>query len=321
MIAPAFRTPTDAPRWKRLVVYSPLARILFFVLVIGVLGVAVHLLLRLTGWLGPDVPRPRNIAGALLQYVIPSVAAYLLLTRGVERRWPGELLRPRLVSEFVLGALAGAAYISAVVAALWLAGGYEVVDVRRDIQFAGSLLVTGLGAAVFEELMFRGVLFRIVEEGLGTWAALLASALVFGFVHIGNPGATAWSSLAIAIEAGLLLGMAYHATRSLPLCIGLHAAWNFTQGSVYGSAVSGTTTRNSWLVPRISGPDWLTGGAFGFEASVLAATIGLAAALALAAWAGRRQTLVAWRPGRAPAALRTSPDNGLAATASATPPC
>lgn len=318
-VALAYRTPPDAPKWRRRLLYSPVARILVFLLLLVAVGLPLHLLLQATGWAGPGVPRPQAIAGALLQYATPSVTAYLLLTQLVERRWPAELLRRRLVADFALGALAGAAYISAVVAALWLAGAYEVVDVRRDIQFAGSLLVTGLGAALFEELLFRGVLFRIVEEGLGTGAALLISALVFGFVHLGNPGATVWSSVAIAIEAGLLLGMTYQVTRSLPLCIGLHAAWNFTQGSVYGSAVSGTSGRSSWLVPRTSGPDWLTGGAFGLEASVVAAAIGLAAALALATQAGRRGTIVAWRPGKAPAAARVAPDNGLAATAS--PPC
>ena len=315
----AYRPPADATTWRRRLLLSPVARILVFVLLTIAIGFPLHLVLRSTGWIGPDAPRHLGIPGALLQYAIPSIAAYLLLARLVERRWPAELLRRSFLVDFAVGALAGAAYITAVVGALWLAGAYEVAGVRHDIQFAGSLLVTGLGAAIFEELLFRGVLFRIVEEGLGTWAALLVSALVFGFVHIGNPGATAWSSVAIAIEAGLLLGMTYQVTRSLPLCMGLHAAWNFTQGTVYGSAVSGLSGRNSWLVPRISGPDWLTGGAFGFEASVLAAAIGLAAALALAALAGSRGTIVDWRPGKAPAAARMAPDNGLAATAS--PPC
>ena len=67
------------------------------------------------------------------------------------------------------------------------------------------------------------MLFRIVEEGLGTWWALAISALLFGAIHIANPGATLWSSAAIAIEAGLLFGLLYHVTRSLPLCMGVHA--------------------------------------------------------------------------------------------------
>ncbi len=144
-----------------------------------------------------------------------------------------------------------------------------------------ALLVVGLGAGIGEEIMFRGVLFRIVEEGAGTWAALVVSALFFGAVHIGNPGATVWSSAAIAIEAGLLFGLIYHLTRSLPLCMGLHASWNFMQGTVYGIPVSGTTA-DGWLVSQRSGPDWLSGGFFGAEASVVA--LALCTLVSVALW-------------------------------------
>ncbi|MGP1664743.1 MAG: lysostaphin resistance A-like protein, partial [Rhodanobacter sp.] len=82
----------------------------------------------------------------------------------------------------------------------------------------------------------------------------LISALFFGFVHMGNPGATLWSSVAIALEAGLLFGMLYHVTRSLPVCMGVHAAWNFAQGTIYGIPVSGTKA-DGWLVSTHSGPD------------------------------------------------------------------
>ena len=154
-----------------------------------------------------------------------------------------------------------------------------------------------LAVALFEEILFRGVLFRIVEEGLGTWWALLISALFFGAVHLGNPGATAWSSAAIAIEAGLLFGMIYHVTRSLPVCMGLHAAWNFAQGTLYGIPVSGTKA-DGWLRSTRSGPDWLSGGVFGAEASVIALGICLLCTLALVLVALRRHSLVPFHHAR-----------------------
>lgn len=299
----AFRTPADAPAAKRWALYSPLARFVLFALVVAAIGFLLKTALEPLGMIGPRAARLQGISSALLMYLLTSITAYLVVTRMVERRWPMELLRGRrLLPDIALGLVCGAAYISACAGALWLAGAYTVVDTRADIQFAGQLLITGIGAGVFEEIVFRGVLFRMIEEGLGTWAALLTSALLFGFVHISNPGATAWSSVAIAIEAGLLLGMAYHVTRSLPLCMGIHAAWNFTQGAVYGSPVSGMQTKNSWLVPQFSGPDWLTGGAFGFEASVVSAGIGLVIAATLMLLAQRRGTLVPWRPNRKAAA-------------------
>jgi hypothetical protein len=87
-------------------------------------------------------------------------------------------------------------------------------------------------------------------------------------MHAGNPGATAWSSTAISIEAGLLFGLLYHVTRSLWWCIGLHAGWNFVQGAIFGIPVSGIAV-DGVLDSHLQGPDWLDGGGFGAEASVL----------------------------------------------------
>jgi membrane protease YdiL (CAAX protease family) len=132
---------------------------------------------------------------------------------------------------------------------------------------------------------------------MGTWAALIISALFFGAVHLGNPGATLWSSLAIAIEAGLLFGLLYHVTRSLPLCMGLHAAWNFTQGTIYGIPVSGTDA-DGWLVSTRSGPDWLSGGVFGAEASVVALALCSLCTVGLLVMALRRGSIIPLRSRR-----------------------
>ncbi|MGN6383435.1 MAG: CPBP family glutamic-type intramembrane protease, partial [Dyella sp.] len=103
-------------------------------------------------------------------------------------------------------------------------------------------------------------------------------------------------SAAIAIEAGLLFGMLYHVTRSLPLCMGVHAAWNFAQGTIYGIPVSGMAV-DGWLVSSRSGPDWLSGDVFGAEASVVALTLCTLCTLALFVIASRRGSIVApsWR--------------------------
>ena len=128
--------------------------------------------------------------------------------------------------------------------------------------------------------MFRGVLFRWIDEKWGFAAALIVSSLLFGLVHIANENATLWSSIAIAIEAGLLLGAAYKWAGTLWLPIGIHWAWNFAQGNIFGFAVSGEKAGESLLQARIEGAGWLTGGAFGAEASVVA----VAAGLLLSAW-------------------------------------
>jgi uncharacterized protein len=287
----AFAAPAGAPRWKRWLLYSALARIMIFsILTVGAMVAA--------GWWLSNLPPLDPEADTLLRFAIQAacmLAAYLFVVRVIERRRPVELFPPsRGLATFVGGTAAGAGLMALTVLLLWLAGGYRVTGMNPDIDWWVPLLTIGLGAAISEELAFRGVLFRIVEEAAGTWWALIVSALFFGAVHLGNPGATLWNSAAIAIEAGLTLGLAYHLTRSLPLCIGIHMGWNFAQGTVFGIPVSGTAAKG-WLVSERPGPDWLTGGAFGAEASMLAIAICSLLTATLLAHAWRRQTLVPFR--------------------------
>ncbi len=302
----AFSTPADAAPWRRWLLYSPVARIVIFLAVTTVLLFAGQLAL---GWLaanGMGGSLNRRATGYFLGLTIPTVGAYFLLVSVLERRRPVELVGATLLPHAVLGTLAGVLLISTVVAVLWLAGSYHVEGVNAQVHWLAAFLAGGLAGAVSEEIAFRGVLFRITEEGLGTGVALVVSALVFGAIHIANPGATFWSSTAVAIEAGLLLGLIYHIWRSLPLCIGVHLGWNFAQGAVYGIPVSGGKTQG-WLDSSRSGPDWLSGGPFGAEASVVAVGICLLCSLALLALALRRRTIVTpahWR--NAPRAAATS---------------
>lgn len=290
----AFTMPPEAPRLRRWLL-SPPARIAIFVAWLVGLMVMLRFGLHALG-LGKDAPALlQNLVQFVARALVP-LAAYLILVKLIERRALVELAPRSLLPQGLLGALGGLLLFSAVVAVLWLAGSYHVSGFQPHASWLGALLVVGLGAGIGEEIVFRGVLFRIVEEGLGTWWALGISALLFGAIHAGNPGATLWSSAAIAIEAGLLFGMVYHLTRSLAACMGLHAAWNFAQGTIYGIPVSGTAAEG-WLASTRSGPDWLSGGAFGAEASVVALVLCSLGTLGLLAVAWRRRSIVppAWR--------------------------
>lgn len=292
----AFSTPAYAPPWQRWLVFSPVARIAFFVAACWVLMLLTSKLLSplLTALVPSNVPW-RHALELCLYRIVPAILAYGFLVHGVERRSLSELSWRGLPSG-VLGLLLGAALFSLVVLVLWLLGSYHVLGTRSDADWLGGILVTGLGAGVFEEILTRGVLFRTVEEGLGTWWALAISALFFGAAHIFNPGATLWSSLAIAIEAGVLLALLYHVTRSLWPCIGLHAAWNIMQGTIYGIPVSGTHAQG-WLQSTLTGPDWLSGGSFGAEASVVALLTCSCCSAVLLVIALRRGSIVppSWR--------------------------
>ena len=160
-------------------------------------------------------------------------------------------------------------------AALWAMGVYHPTG-------WGSIggIATGLALAVMagflEELLFRGLLFRLSSRIVGTWGALLFTSALFGLAHLGNKGATLSSGVAIMLEAGVLLGAAYAVTERLWLPIGLHIAWNFTEGSVFGMSISGNAADSGLLRGSLSGPRLLTGGAFGPEASIVAVILCLA---------------------------------------------
>ena len=240
---------------------------------------------------------PALVFGVLLCAGV--LALYAALVRLVERRDPVELHSRGAARLLGLGALGGAGLFGATMAVLWAIGAWRLDG--RGAAGPGAVaaaVVSALTAGCVEEVLMRGVLFRIVEEYLGSWIALGASALFFGLAHVFNPGAGVVSTLAIALEAGVLLAAAFMWTRRLWAVIGLHAAWNFVEGGVFGASVSGYAAPGI-LAGRFRGGAVLTGGAFGPEASLVAVAWCLAAGATLA-WLARRDGLVVrpvWRRG------------------------
>jgi membrane protease YdiL (CAAX protease family) len=243
------------------------------------------------GWTAKTADPLHHALATLSLQLVPALVGYAILVRLIERRRMRELSARDIPTYGLAGFLSGAVLFSVVVGVLYLAGSYHVTGTDPQVDWLPGVLVAGIGAGISEEIIARGVIFRIVEEGLGTWSALVISALFFGGAHIFNPGATLWSSAAIAIEAGLLLAMIYHVTRSLWACIGLHAGWNIMQGTVYGIPVSGGASKG-WLISNRTGPDWLSGGMFGAEASVVALAACSLVTLALLVVALRRGSIV-----------------------------
>ena len=188
------------------------------------------------------------------------------------------------------GLLVGAILFSIVVAVLALAHCYTASFQSWNALLPG--LAFFLIGALVEELLFRGVLFRLIEKMTGTWIALALSAILFGAIHIANPHATIFSSLAIALEAGVLLGLAYVLTRSLWFAIGIHWGWNLFEGPIFGTQVSGGQFTATMFHAKVSGPTWLTGGSFGPEAGVVALIVCLAAAAIVGRLALRKQHII-----------------------------
>lgn len=172
-----------------------------------------------------------------------------------------------------------------------LFGGYRVVG-TRGAEVLWPVLGIALLSGFSEEIIMRGLVFRLIKRWLGSWIALAISAALFGAGHIANPNSSWFAALCIALEAGIMLGAIYMVTRRLWAAIGIHAAWNFTQRGIYGIAISGLDTKGV-LVPRIAGPDLLTGGAFGAEASLPALILATALGVVLLVIARRRGHFVA----------------------------
>jgi uncharacterized protein len=277
-------------RTWRVLTFPPVRMVLAFLWLI--------LPMALVQWVVVQLPGRETVLAGLLSaiaIVIVACLAYYAFVRVIEQRPVSELARGGAVAELAKGALLGAALFTLTIGVLWLLGYFSVIG-TNDWTAAMPWLAGAIVSGVTEELLFRGILFRIAEEGLGTWLALLISALLFGLLHLGNPNATLPAALAIALEAGVMLAAAFMLTRRLWLPIGIHFAWNFAQGGIFGVAVSGYQS-SGLLKSVLQGPALLSGGDFGAEASIIAVIVCGAAGIFLIVRARRKGHLVKpfWR--------------------------
>ena len=226
-----------------------------------------------------------------------ALLGYWLLVRFIGGRPVIELGgRGAALREFLVGLAMGALLMCAVIAVLALLGSYQVVEVGWS-----KGILAGLGAGVFagftEEILFRGILLRLIEGWLGTWWALAITSFIFGISHLGNAHATVFGAVAIALEAGILLGACYLLTRRLWMVIGVHIAWNFVQGGIFGSDISGIGSGRGLIEARLTGADLLTGGSMGIEGSLVAVVLCTTAGLAVLLAVRRRGLIVppCWR--------------------------
>ena len=240
----------------------------------------------------PDAIFVMAIAGAPL-----ALLGYWLLVRLIGRRPVIELGgRGAALREFSVGLAIGALLMCAIIAILALIGSYHVVDIGWSTG-----VLAGLGAGVLagftEEILFRGILLRLIEGWLGTWWALAITSFLFGISHLGNAHATVFGAVAIALEAGILLGACYLLTRRLWMVIGVHIAWNFVQGGIFGSDISGIGSGRGLIEARFTGSDLLTGGSMGIEGSLVAVVLCTTAGLAVLLAVRRRGLIVppCWR--------------------------
>lgn len=275
-------TPPNSPVWR--VIHHPMMLLVLsipMILACAVISSGIGRALRASHTDGGGVVSA--IVGAAIFF-----GAYWGFVRFVERRPVAEFAFRPAPAELAIGIAGGIAILTAIVGLMAALGSYRVIGYNGPQVLALPLSI-GIFPGFSEEIALRGLFFRLFERWLGSWAALILSAFLFGFGHIFNPGATWVAAIGIAFEAGILLAALYMITRRLWMAVGLHAAWNFAEGGIFGTPVSGLQV--SGLVrPWIGGPDLVTGGSFGPEASLPAMGIATAVGVVL--------LYVAWRRGR-----------------------
>lgn len=272
--------PRRAPLWRKVIDF-PLIALLVSVAAFAIVFGGLSYLFTIV-----DLPLPEGgevVFNALLGSAIAIAIYKLVVPRiGTERR---DYLRLSGVAPWrwlAIGTGGAAVLMTAIVGLIAILGGYIVSGMGTAQSWVEIVFVAGIQAAVVEEIAFRGILFRYLEDLGGSWFALAATSALFGFAHIANDNATWFSSLAIAVEAGVMLGAAYMLSRSLWLPIGLHFGWNVTQGLVWDVPVSGHAV-DGIVEAHPAGPALISGGAFGAEASVVALVLASAVGIWLAA--------------------------------------
>jgi len=261
----------------------PLVRIIIAMLFVGVgiaIGQTILNLLR-------SVLSITNIGLAnLLAFVLVTPAtyfAYWIYVRYLEKRELTELGSSNAFQEIGLGSLIGFGLFSFIIAILWLLGLYRINGIDFALLSFMGALVGAFVSAFAQEMIFRAVIYRITEEWLGTWWALLISALLFGLIHLSSAGATIFSALAVALQAGVVLAAVYALTHRLWMALGLHMAWDFANDGIFGVGVAGQSGQalHGLLQADLNGPKLLTGGALGVEASIITLVIVLIAGILL----------------------------------------
>ncbi|MBV6325082.1 CPBP family intramembrane metalloprotease [Duganella sp. HSC-15S17] len=223
------------------------------------------------------VAKPYRVAWPQLLAAVFVWFGYRFYVRRIEKRQPTELATQGMAREVGVGLLIGAGLVLSSFAVLAVLGAYRFGGVNAP-SFAmllplAELVLVGMA----EEMMFRGVIFGVIERSLGSKPAVVISALLFSLGHLPNEGV---SVLAIASLAayGVLQAALHMKTRRLWICIGTHIAWNYCVSTVFSSTVSGHAATDGLLRGELVGDALLTGGVFGVEASLIVVVLIAAAA-------------------------------------------
>ena len=263
---------------KQKILNSALVRIilgLIICLASVIIGQQIFLKIPGVSLLNTDI---RNLVkGIFVSLLI--VVSYWIFYHKYEKRDITELSFNKNGKKLFAGILIGSGLQFLTILMIYLFGGFEVITVN-PVSILIIPFTVAFTIAIIEEVLLRGIIFRIAEEKWGSTIALIISGVIFGGLHLINPHVTLISVICITI-VGVLLAASYMYYRNLWVPIAIHFAWNFTQNGIFGAITSGNEKTNSLLTSKISGPEIITGGLFGPEGSIQAVLLCLIVAIFL----------------------------------------
>jgi hypothetical protein len=164
------------------------------------------------------------------------------------------------------GALVAVGLVLSFVALIALIGEFHIVQFRPVSKLLNNFLMFSTGS-LLQEMVLLCVIYRLIEELAGSWISLFLSLMIFAGVHLFNEAETL-ATVSMLMLSSLILIAPFILTRRIWVSWGFHATWNFMQAGVFGMANSGILFEG-WMVSEFSGPEWITGGAVGLEATYL----------------------------------------------------
>jgi hypothetical protein len=264
---------------KQRILNAPLTRILLGLLVCFI---AFILAQQVTGKLLDFTSLDKNFRN-LIKGIFASIAVvstYIYFFKKYEKREITEFSNKGIGKKILIGIGIGAFLQFLTIVVIIINWGFEIISVNPVSDMIIPFTVA-FSVAIFEEILIRGIIFRILEEKLGSYIALIITAIIFGGLHVANPNSTLLSGLCVGIEAGFLMGAAYIYARNLWFPIAIHFAWNFMQSGIFGAVTSGNEKTASLLTTKITGSQLITGGEFGPEGTIQAILFCVVAAIVL----------------------------------------
>ncbi|MEI6679707.1 MAG: type II CAAX endopeptidase family protein [Mariniphaga sp.] len=246
---------------------SPLIRIIFGLLICFAVFILAQ---QLVGKILDVTTIDKNYRNLIKGIIASSFVAftYIFFYKKYEKREIGEFSSKGLLKNTILGVLIGTTIQGLTIIVIYFWGNFQIISVNPFSSIITPFAIA-FSVAIFEEILLRGIIFRIVEEKLGSYISLAISAIIFGAVHLLNPDSSVISSICIGI-VGFVFGASYIYSRSLWLPIAIHFSWNFVQSGIFGAITSGNEKTSSLFNTNISGAELITGGAFGPEGTIQA---------------------------------------------------